>query len=107
MGLLDKVAMEHLNGECRDLAELIGLENFKKIVEVYSGSTFYIPKVDRVVKEVRNEQIREEFTGGNIHELALKYNISDKWVREIVAGGSGEDIPGQMNIFDTHMSEEK
>lgn len=107
MGLLDKVTMEPLSGESREIAELIGLEHFKKIVKTYSGASFYVPKIDSVVKGVRDEQIRKEFTGGNIHELALKYGITDKWVREIVSGDDDEDIPGQMSIFDMNIEEEK
>ena len=100
MELFEKVTMEHLEGENRDLAELIGLENFKKMVKVYSGSTLYIPKVESITKEARDERIREEFTGGNLHELALRYGLTDRRVREILSENHTGEIPGQISLFD-------
>lgn len=101
MEVLEKVKLEHLEEEARALAELIGIENFKKLVRIYGGASIYIPKMDSISKEARNEQIREEFTGDNLHELALKYHLTDKWVRDIIAGENGEiDLPGQMSLFD-------
>ena len=80
-----------------DLAELIGIEAMMKIVEMYSGSVLYIPKMESVLASIRDRHIREEFDGTNGHKLAIRYNVSDSWVLRVV----NEKQPfGQMNMFD-------
>ena len=41
---LDDLTLEQLDGDSRELAEVIGMDAFKKLVEVYGGSgSLYIP----------------------------------------------------------------
>lgn len=60
MGLIDELTLENLDKDQRELAELIGLDNFKKILLNYRGTPLYIPKLDGIGKSFRNVKIRED-----------------------------------------------
>lgn len=83
--LLDMLAIEDLTGNARDLAEVIGLDGFKRLVKAYGGtSNLYIPKADMLVIPVRDTLIRREYDGSNVQKLALKWGLTDRYVQEIV-----------------------
>ena len=100
MDLLEKVQMENLDEEQKMLAELIGLEAFKSLVRAFNGTSIYIPKIESLEKAVRDE----EFDGGNYRELALKFGLTETWIRNIVLDKTKEikarPIDGQMNLTD-------
>lgn len=104
MDLLDKVQMENLDEEQKALAELIWLDGFKSLVRTFNGTSIYIPKVESLEKAVRDELIKEEFDGGNYRELALKYGLTEVWIRNIVLEKAKEikarALDGQISIFD-------
>ncbi len=104
MDLLEKVQMENLDEEQKMLAELIGLEAFKSLVRAFNGTSIYIPKIESLEKAVRDEMIKEEFDGGNYRELALKFGLTETWIRNIVLDKTKEikarPIDGQMNLMD-------
>ena len=84
MDLLDQVKLENLDEEQKALAELIGLDGLKNLVRAYNGTSIYVPKIESLEKAVRDEYIKEEFDGGNYRELALKYGLTETWIRNIV-----------------------
>lgn len=90
--------------EQKELAELIGLDAYKKLVERYAGSPIYIQKADSVMKSVRDEEIRSRFDGSNYRELALAYGLAISTVREIVASRRreirGAPVKGQLAFDD-------
>lgn len=102
MDLLDRVQIENLDEEQRTLAELIGLGAFKNLVRAFNGTSIYIPKIESLEKTVRDELIKEEFDGGNYKELALKYGLTETWIRNIVLDKAKEirarPIDGQMTM---------
>ncbi len=104
MDLLDQVKLENLDEEQKTLAELIGLEGLKNLVRAYNGTSIYVPKIESLEKAVRDEYIKEEFDGGNYRELALKYGLTETWIRNIVLEKAKEikarPMDGQMSIFD-------
>lgn len=61
------------------------LKHTKKLVEDYGGSHIYVCKADTVLRELRNSKIYSQFNGFNYRELAKKYNLSPKTIREIIA----------------------
>lgn len=87
-----------LYGDQRELAELIGLETYLKLVEFLGGCTIYIAKADKIESIMRNRKIKDEFNGSNYQELALKYNLSERRVRDIIDEDRLPD--NQMTIFD-------
>lgn len=78
-------SIDQLSGEQRELAELVGLEAYKKLVLNYAGNTIYIYKLDSVLKGVRDAEICEKFDGGNYRELAIEYDLASDTIRNIVA----------------------
>ncbi len=81
----DEIRIEDLSGEQRELAEIIGLSSYIELVKVYGGTTLYIAKYDKIRNIRRDRKIRAEFNGANHKYLAIKYNLSDRAIREILA----------------------
>ncbi|SHI87624.1 Mor transcription activator family protein [Lutispora thermophila] len=84
-------------GLYREIAEAIGVGNFVKLTQLVGGSTIYLPKTESIVRPVRDAKIREEFNGYNHMELAKKYDVTERWVRQLCGDGHAE---GQLSLFD-------
>lgn len=97
-------SLEQLRGEQRELAEIIGLDAYKKLVTHYAGSFLYVCKVDTVLKDIRDSEIRDRFDGCNYGQLAREYNLAEATVRDIVAEKrrqlKAEPLEGQMSFDD-------
>lgn len=83
---LDELTMEHLDGEPLSLAEVIGLDAFKKLLRVYGSSgRLYIPAVGTVTAPIRNERLFEDYRKGtSLHDLQSKYGLGESSVRNIL-----------------------
>lgn len=81
---LEKVGVSDLNEEQQQLVDVIGFDNLKKLIHACGGTFIYIPKSDTLTKKVRNQQIKREFDGKNISQLATRYNLSVRSIRDIV-----------------------
>ncbi|MEY8355241.1 Mor transcription activator family protein [Lachnospiraceae bacterium 54-53] len=97
------IRLADLNDDQLQLAELVGLDTYKKLVLTYGGLNIYIPKTDCFNRKTRNEQIRSEFTGSNFKELAARYGLTDVQIRSIVSDivekVRNRPIDGQLNLF--------
>ena len=104
MSLLDKLELEDLDEDQRQLAECIGLEAYKNLLLNYAGSSIYVRMPDQLTANIRNEEIRQKFTGYNFHDLAKEFNLSDVTIRRIVApilaAAKAAPLPGQISLFD-------
>lgn len=78
------INLEQLEGEQRELAEVIGLESYLKLINSYAGCTIYIKKPERMIKQSRDAEIYQKFTGSNYRQLAKEYRLSELSVRKIV-----------------------
>jgi Mor family transcriptional regulator len=79
------------------LAREIGLPHTLKLADLYQGTGFYLPRLDRTLAKIRNQRIREEFNGANHKELAIKYGITTQWIYKILEDqGVDED---QVSLF--------
>ncbi|MEG1800971.1 MAG: hypothetical protein RR273_03250, partial [Oscillospiraceae bacterium] len=59
--LLASLQLDDLRSGDKELAEIVGIEAFKRLVEVYGGtSKLYIPLAEMVVIPARDEIIRRE-----------------------------------------------
>ena len=103
MSALEKVRLEDLDQEQQEVAELIGLENYKKLMAEYGGVSIYIPKADRLERMERNDKIRAEFTGYNFRDLAVKYGLTEVSIRSIVSDKMREvrarPMDGQLSLL--------
>lgn len=81
--MLEELTLEDISKTHKDIAEYIGIDAFKKLVELLGGSSLYIPKEASLTRPIRNRVIREKFNG-DYRVLARKYDISETQVRNIV-----------------------
>lgn len=92
-------SLEQLSGDQRELAEIVGLEAYRKLVKNYGGMSIYINKPETILRDLRNTEICNSFNGFNYRELAKKYHLSEKTVREIISGKEAEPLDGQVSFF--------
>lgn len=88
-----KIRAEH------DLAKLIGIEAAEKLAREYGGSTHEIPRALLASIDRRNIEIKNEYKSLSQRQLALKYKLTERQIRNIVTGcGNGAD-ENQMGLF--------
>lgn len=85
MSLLDKLTINDLDEEQRELAECIGLDAYKKLLHTYAGSSINVRMPKRITIPIRDREIRSRFNGYNYGALAREYDLSEASVRRIVA----------------------
>lgn len=93
-----------LSDKQREVAELIGFENYVKLIQYYAAETIYIPKPDSFERIKRNQAIVAEFNGYNFNALARKYGLTSVTIRNIVKEKTREirnaPLVGQLSLFD-------
>lgn len=88
MNLFEDVTFEDLGEDQREVAELIGIENYLKMVSIFGGGAIYIPKPDGVFRAARNRKIIEDYRNGKSYKfIAKKYNLTKSAVVNILSGG--------------------
>lgn len=102
--LLNMLKIDDLESEQLELAELIGLEAYIKLAEVYAGtSRLSIPPIRILTLPIRDSLIQREFDGNNIYQLAKKWELSDKYIRDIVSEQRQEfklkPMDGQLSLL--------
>lgn len=97
------IQIESLSAEQQKVAELIGIENYEKLIETYGGTWLYIPKTDAFERAARNRRILDEFDGYNFKQLARKYSLTEVQIRTIVSEKAREirarPMDGQTTLF--------
>ena len=75
----------------RKLVAECGLDCHRKCLEmifgILGGMRMTIPDLDELYRRERNRRIRNEFHGNNYEELAIKYRLQIRQVRNIVGRG--------------------
>ena len=74
------IAMENLSANQREIAEIIGLGNYLKLVRHFGGDNIYIQKYSN-----RDQEILEKFNGYNYSELAAEYDLSVRTIYKLVS----------------------
>ena len=102
---LNELKLEDLQGEARELAETIGMDAFRRLVDVYGGTgRVYIPQADKLLIPIRDRLIRDEYNGSNVYALCKKWNLSEGYVRGIVREKTEQirraPLDGQCTLFD-------
>lgn len=97
------IKTEDLKIDQRKVAELIGTENYEKLIEMYGGTWLYIPKTDAFERAARNQRILDDFDGYNFKQLARKYSLTEVQIRTIVSEKTREirarPMDGQTTLF--------
>jgi Mor family transcriptional regulator len=63
-------------------AKEIGKEVATLVLRTWSGTTVYFPR--GLVLDETHWKIYQEFDGTNLQELAIKYQLTERWVRLII-----------------------
>lgn len=95
-----EIQLSDLQGDQRELAEIIGIEAYLQLVKIYGGTTIYIAKMDKLQNIKRDAEIAKAFNGYNYRSLAYKYRLSERTVREIIARENSKLTGTQMSFFD-------
>lgn len=85
-----KLGAEH------QLVDLIGDKNAEKLATAFGGETLEIPKAEAALREIRNQEIREQWPKLSHRQLALKYGTTDRNIRKILGEVRDER---QLEIF--------
>jgi len=67
-----------------EIIQLIGKGNLIELIGRYKGNYVYFQKADEYLREIRNKKIFTEFNGENYAALGKKYELTERWVREII-----------------------
>ncbi len=81
---MDSIEIEELDGEQREIAECIGIDGYRKLVRHFGGTSVYLQKEERLLKNQRDKKIIEMFNGCNHKELARHFKLSENRIREII-----------------------
>ena len=79
----EKLKPDYLNGAYAEIANLLGVEATLKLYNQYRGTQVSFP-VEFISRDYIFSQIKQEYTGTNIRELATKYGYTEKWIRKIL-----------------------
>ncbi|OQB15729.1 MAG: Mor transcription activator family protein [Firmicutes bacterium ADurb.Bin193] len=97
--ILAEVTPQELPPPYSDIARAVNMETALRLAQLYQGTHLYFPKLDEVLRTKRNERIKKEFNGYNLKELAIKYNVTDRWIRELVGEAEDENQLGIDNYL--------
>ena len=100
-----KITLEQLSPSQREIAEIIGINSYIKLVKRFGGSNgIYIPKYSELLKPSRDTEILEKFNGYNFNELAMEYNLSVRSIYNLVSGilrkRKNAPLNGQASFFE-------
>ena len=73
-----------LKDKDREVAELIGIENYQKLISRYGGGNIYIPSASLLNREELKAEIRREYNGDNAAKLGQQYGLSARTIVRIV-----------------------
>lgn len=84
-----------LTGDMREMADLVGIENFIKLLERYGKMQVHFSTKD--VSRLKQNYIQKYFESGNAKMLARKLETSERFVHLAV---QSEKTDNQIDIFD-------
>lgn len=77
----------HLNNVYKEIAEEFGIDIAKRFYENFKGLQVNFP-TRFLNKDYVIQQIKREYDGSNLKQLALKYDYSERWIRVMLSENS-------------------
>ncbi|MDP3012686.1 MAG: Mor transcription activator family protein [Candidatus Subteraquimicrobiales bacterium] len=89
--------IDQLPGDLRRIAEVIGVKPTLDLAKAFRGTYLYVHNLDDILREIRNEEIREEYTAGKtkVNTLAIKHQLTERQIWNIL----GEEPEGDTHPF--------
>ncbi len=84
MNLKRTVNINNLSENQKEIAEVIGIEAFRRLAATFGGGQIYICRTETIERTSRNEEIFCKFNGYNYKELAREYNLTPCSIRIII-----------------------
>ncbi|MFI3230256.1 MAG: Mor transcription activator family protein [bacterium] len=84
MDYLKYLELDDLNDEQKEIAKVIGIENYVTLMVNFGGNNIYVHKPERANITVRNRFIKNEFNDYNHKELTKKYNLTYNHLKRII-----------------------
>ena len=81
--MIDDLRVEDVSESYRDIVDVVGLDNFVKLVKSFGGMSIYIPVEKSITRASRDRKIRAGFEG-DYRKVAMEFRLSKKQVRKIV-----------------------
>lgn len=73
------------HGVISEIAAIVGLDAAIKLCEALGGQRVYIPRADTVLRDLRNEQIRQDYKAGkSVNQIAGLHHITTRMVFHIL-----------------------
>lgn len=94
---LDRVQMDDLDGDQREIAEVVGMEAYRALVKAFGGNQIRIYQEATLTRSLRDAEIRSKYNGHNELWLSQHYRLSDRVIREITR--NQRTIEGQCSIW--------
>ncbi|MBC2703987.1 Mor transcription activator family protein [Desulfobacula sp.] len=84
--------IENFNELIQTVVDVIGIDSTVKLIKEFGGEALYLPKLESVMRNSRNRDIRKDFTGNNHRELSKKYRLTVRQIRYILRKKKGVGI---------------
>lgn len=84
--VINLVELEHLKGEQRELAELIGIDAYRKIVSVYGGEKLFISRLDSIISANRKNLVKAALSAYSDTETMAAFNLTNREFERIKLG---------------------
>lgn len=102
--LLRDLKIQDLQEQHQLIAEAVGMEGLLRLCEYFGGSSINIPQKRNLLKQKVYDAIYREYDGDNIKRLAVKYDVSETTVYNIVRDRlitkKGGNVLGQTSFAD-------
>ena len=79
-----ELKISDLPPQFENIAMRIGIDITKVLFEEFWGTSVYFPTEKMIYKEARDREIISEYNGFNHKELAVKFNMSESYIRAII-----------------------
>ena len=86
MNVIELVEMKHLKGEQKELAEIIGIEAYRRLISNYGGERVFIPRLDSIITANRMSLITAALKTESETEIRDFFCITKREFERIKAG---------------------
>lgn len=94
--LIEETSVDDIADSYRPIVDIIGIQLFIELSEYAKGDELYFPKTENIIAAARNRRIKNEYTGYNEKDLAVKYELTIKQISNIL---KNVPHPSQINLF--------
>jgi len=93
--LEEEIAPEDLPELVSELIDLVGLPGTFRFLELFGGTSVYVPTPERSFAAARNLLIRRLHDGTNKRDLARRFNLTTVTIRKILRPTHDRRGPGE------------